>query len=61
MAPPNILLMIADDLPRNLLGAYGASHGLVPELDATHEFKCAYGDISNDESKDVTRCELAAL
>ena len=24
--------MVADDLPRNLLGAYGASHGLMPEL-----------------------------
>ena len=31
--PPNILLVVADDLPRNILGAYGAQHGLLPELD----------------------------
>ena len=31
--PPNVLLIVADDLPRNILGAYGAQHGLLPELD----------------------------
>ena len=30
---PNILLVVADDLPRNILGAYGSSHGLTPQLD----------------------------
>lgn len=33
MARPNIALIIADDVPRNMLGAYGAGHGLSPHLD----------------------------
>lgn len=33
MPTPNVLLIVADDLPRNILGAYGAQHGLLPELD----------------------------
>ena len=31
--PPNVALFIADDIPRNMLGAYGATHGLSPHLD----------------------------
>ena len=34
MTRPNIALFIADDIPRNMLGAYGAKHGLSPNLDA---------------------------
>lgn len=30
---PDIVLMIADDIPRNMLGVYGAEHGLSPNLD----------------------------
>ena len=33
MTRPNIALIIADDVPRNMLGAYGAEHGLSPHLD----------------------------
>ena len=33
-AQPNVLLVLADDLPRNALGAYGAEHGLTPTMDA---------------------------
>ena len=32
--PPHVLLIVADDLPRNVLKSYGASHGLTPNLDA---------------------------
>jgi len=32
--PPNVLLIVADDIPRNALGAYGARHGLSPAIDA---------------------------
>ena len=31
---PNIVLIVADDIPRNMLGAYGAGGGLSPNLDA---------------------------
>jgi arylsulfatase A len=31
---PNIILIVADDIPRNMLGAYGAEGGLSPHLDA---------------------------
>ena len=31
--PPNVVLIVADDLPRNILGPYGATHGLTPEID----------------------------
>ena len=31
---PNIVLLVADDIPRNMLGTYGADHGLSPHLDA---------------------------
>ena len=31
---PNLALIIADDIPRNMLGAYGADHGLAPNLDS---------------------------
>ena len=30
----SVLLISADDLPRNILGVYGAQHGLTPNLDA---------------------------
>jgi len=30
---PNIVLLVADDIPRNMLGAYGAAHNLAPNLD----------------------------
>jgi arylsulfatase A-like enzyme len=33
MPPPNVLLLVADDLPRGILGAYGARHGLLTEID----------------------------
>ena len=33
-AQPSVLLISADDLPRNILGVYGAQHGLTPNLDA---------------------------
>ena len=33
-ARPPVLLISADDLPRNILGVYGAQHGLTPNLDA---------------------------
>ena len=32
-APRDILLLLLDDVPRQQLGAYGASHGLSPHLD----------------------------
>ena len=32
--PPHVLLIVADDLPRNVLKSYGASHGLPSNLDA---------------------------
>ena len=32
--PPNIVLFVADDIPRNMLGAYGARSDLSPNLDA---------------------------
>ena len=35
---PNVLLIVADDLPRNILGAYGASHGLTPTMDRLARF-----------------------
>ncbi len=31
---PSVLLISADDLPRNILGVYGAQHGLTPNIDA---------------------------
>lgn len=34
MAPPNVLLIVADDLPRNIIGSYGANHSLFPQLDS---------------------------
>ena len=30
----SVLLISADDLPRNILGVYGATHGLTPNIDA---------------------------
>lgn len=33
-AAPSILLIVADDLPRNMLGSYGAQHGLTPHIDS---------------------------
>ena len=33
MSQPSVLLISADDLPRNILGVYGAQHGLTPNLD----------------------------
>ena len=33
-AQPSVLLISADDLPRNILGVYGAQHGLTPNIDA---------------------------
>ena len=33
MAASSILLIVADDLPRNMLGSYGAPHGLTPNMD----------------------------
>ena len=43
---PNVLLIVADDLPRNILGTYGAQHGLLPQLDGLAEngvsFSSAY-------------------
>ena len=30
----SVALFVADDIPRNMLGAYGAAHGLSPHLDA---------------------------
>ena len=32
-ALPNIVLLVADDIPRNMLGAYGAEGGLSPNID----------------------------
>ena len=32
-ALPSVLLLLSDDYPRNLLAAYGASHGLTPTID----------------------------
>ena len=32
--PAAILLIVLDDIPRNMLGVYGADHGLSPVLDA---------------------------
>ena len=31
---PNVLLLLADDFPRNLIAAYGSPSGLTPTLDA---------------------------
>ena len=43
-ARPSVLLISADDLPRNILGVYGAQHGLTPNLDAlARAFGC--GDV----------------
>jgi arylsulfatase A-like enzyme len=42
--PPNILLLVADDLPRNILGAYGATHGLTPELDKVAQHGITFTD-----------------
>ena len=33
-APPNIVLAVSDDIPRNAHGAYGAAHGLSPNIDS---------------------------
>ena len=33
-AQPSVLLISADDLPRNILGVYSAQHGLTPNIDA---------------------------
>ena len=41
-APPNIALIVADDIPRNMLGAYGAAHGLTPHLDGLAREGIAY-------------------
>lgn len=32
--PPNVLLIVADDVPRNMLDTYGAAHGLSPAIDS---------------------------
>jgi hypothetical protein len=32
-ARPNVVLLFADDIPRNMLGAYGAQGGLSPHID----------------------------
>ena len=32
--PRDILLIVLDDLPRNMLTSYGATHGLAPNLDS---------------------------
>ena len=34
IARPNIALFVADDIPRNMLGAYGATHNLSPSIDS---------------------------
>ena len=34
MQRPNVVLLVADDLPRNILGSYGSEHGLLPHLDS---------------------------
>ena len=31
---PNVLLIVADDYPRNILASYGSQHGLTPHLDS---------------------------
>lgn len=34
LARPDIVLIVADDLPRNILGSYGPQHGLLPQIDS---------------------------
>lgn len=33
-APPNIVLLVADDIPRNMMPTYGAQHSLSPHIES---------------------------